>query len=164
MNTSRWILIAEDNANDADLALRALKLNHQSLEAVIVRDGREALDCLLHKGEFAQRSTGQPAFVLLDLKMPKMDGFAVLQEIKSNSQLKVIPVVIFTSSREQKDIASCYDTGANAYVVKPLNFREFAATLKSIDSFWMVLNEPPPEVMTSEMQVTQTATPLARAA
>ena len=164
MNTPKWILIAEDNANDADLALRALKLNHQDLEVIVVRDGREALDCLLHEGRFQKCATGQPALVLLDLKMPRMDGFAVLREIKSNAQLKVIPVVIFTSSREQRDISVCYDTGANAYVVKPLNFREFTDTLKSIGSFWTVLNEVPPDRAFTATSITQTATGLAKAA
>jgi len=164
MSAPKWILLAEDNANDADLAMRALKANHLEVEVVIARDGLEALDCLFGRAGFADRPAGQPALVLLDLKMPKVDGLDVLRAIKTNFRLKVIPVVMFTSSREQSDVAVCYQTGANAYVVKPLNFRELAIALKNVGTFWMMLNElPPPDAFAGEPVFTRTATHLAGA-
>jgi CheY-like chemotaxis protein len=143
MRNSRWILLAEDNANDADLALRALSAGQAAGEVVLAGDGAEALDCLYRRGAFTLRDDDPPAFVLLDLKMPKVDGLEVLRQIKSDAGLKNIPVVIFTSSRERVDLVRTYQSGANAYVVKPLGYGEFVSVLKEVKKFWLVINEPP---------------------
>jgi CheY-like chemotaxis protein len=159
MNAPKWILLAEDNPNDADLTLRALRANQVVSEVIVARDGSEALDCLYHRGEFSHCQTHWPALILLDLKMPKVDGLAVLREIKKDVRLKSIPVVMFTSSREVSDILVSYQTGANAYVVKPLGFREFADALKNIGAFWTTLNElPSEESCTASLPITCTAT------
>jgi CheY-like chemotaxis protein len=140
----RTILIAEDNANDAELTLSALRENHLGNELVVVRDGAEALDYLRCRNQFAGRTDGHPALVLLDLKMPKVDGIEVLREVKSDPALKQIPVVILTSSREEQDLVRSYDLGVNAYVVKPVAFTEFVDAVKLLGGFWAVVNEPPP--------------------
>jgi CheY-like chemotaxis protein len=145
MTTSKWILLAEDNANDADLVVRALTANQPSTRVVLATDGAVALDCLYRRGTFASRGAGQPAIVLLDLKMPRVDGLEVLRQLKGDEQMKSIPVVMFTSSREERDVLRSYQLGANAYVVKPVEFRQFVATLQRLRSFWMTVNEPPPE-------------------
>ena len=145
MTKPRWILLAEDNANDADLTMRALSANQSPDEVVLAGDGAEALDCLYRRGAFQSRDGDPPAVVLLDLKMPKVDGLEVLRQIKADAALKNIPVVIFTSSgRERADLARTYQMGANAYVVKPLGFQEFTAALKDVKKFWLIINEPPP--------------------
>ncbi len=144
MTTPKWILLAEDNVNDADLATRALAADESCAEVVIARDGAEALDYLRRHGEFLHHARGDPAVVLLDLKMPRVDGFQVLEAIKSNAQLKQIPVVIFSSSREERDLIRCYQLGANAYVVKPMDFRRYVAALKDVMLFWTVTNESTP--------------------
>ncbi len=144
MSGQRWILLAEDNANDADLTLRALSANQSPNEVILAADGVEALDCLYRRGAFQSREDSPPAVVLLDLKMPKVDGLEVLRQIKNDAALKSIPVVIFTSSRERLDLARTYQLGANAYVVKPLSFQDFVSALKDVKKFWLLINEPPP--------------------
>jgi CheY-like chemotaxis protein len=145
MNGNKWILLAEDDANDADLAMRTLALADSEAEIVVTRDGAEALACLYHRGEFQHHQAREnPVVVVLDLKMPRVDGLEVLTRIKADARLKRIPVVIFSSSREERDIARSYELGANAYVVKPVDFREYAAALKDVASFWTRTNEPPP--------------------
>ncbi len=161
MTTSKWILLAEDNANDADLVVRALTANQPSTQVVLAIDGAVALDCLYRRGAFASRGPGQPAIVLLDLKMPRVDGLEVLRQIKGDDQMKRIPVVMFTSSREERDVLRSYQIGANAYVVKPVEFRQFVATLQGLRSFWMTVNEPPPESSRSNRA---DGTPMAAAA
>jgi CheY-like chemotaxis protein len=140
----RKIMLAEDNANDAELTLTALSENRIGNEVVLVRDGAEALDYLYCRGGFAGRTDGNPVLVVLDLKMPKVDGIEVLRQVKSDPVLKHIPVVILTSSREEQDVVKSYDLGVNAYVVKPVAFNEFIDAVKSLGGFWAVVNEPPP--------------------
>jgi CheY-like chemotaxis protein len=138
------ILLVDDSPRDTELALDALEAHHLSNEVVTLRDGAEALDFLYRRGPFAGRTDGHPAVVLLDLKMPKVDGTEVLRQIKSDPDLRMIPVVIMTSSREERDLLESYKLGVNAYVVKPVNFHEFVDAVKLIGGFWAVLNEPPP--------------------
>ncbi len=140
----KHILLAEDNANDVELTLAALRENHVINEIVVVRDGAEALDYLYRRNHFADRVGGNPALVLLDLKMPKVDGIEVLRQVKSTPALKTIPVVILTSSREERDLVRTYDLGVNAYVVKPIDFHEFMDAVKVLGGFWAVINETPP--------------------
>ena len=140
----RKILLAEDNANDAELTLTALRDNRLTNEVVLVRDGAEALDYLYARNGFATRRDGDPALVVLDLKMPKVDGIEVLRQVKSDPALKHIPVVILTSSREEQDLLRSYDLGVNAYVVKPVAFNEFIDAVKTLGGFWAVVNQPPP--------------------
>jgi len=144
MNKQKWILLVEDNENDADLALRALFLNQAPEEVIVTRDGAEALDCLYQREGFHGRGNGNPIVVLLDLKMPKMDGVEVLRQVKTDPRLRTIPIVVLTSSREEADVVRSYRLGANAYVVKPVDFQQFVTALKQISMFWVVLNEPPP--------------------
>lgn len=138
------ILLVDDSPRDTELALDALEQYHLANEVVALRDGAEALDYLFRRGEFAGRTNGQPAVVLLDLKMPKVDGLEVLRQIKGDPTLKVIPVVVMTSSREEQDVVSSYNLGVNAYVVKPVRFHEFVEAVKKVGGFWAVMNEPPP--------------------
>lgn len=145
MSKLKWILLVEDNEKDADLAQRALAAGKAHVEIVVAHDGQEALDCLHRREEFRFRREGNPAVVLLDLKMPRVDGFEVLKQIKEDPHLKSIPVVVFTSSREEFDLAHCYDLNANAYVVKPVDFRQYLAALKEVAAFWLGINEPPPD-------------------
>jgi two-component system response regulator len=144
MNTLKRILLVEDSARDAELAIEALASNHLANEVVHVRDGAEALDYLLRRGVFADRPEGEPAVVLLDLKMPRVDGLEVLRQVKSDPRLKVIPIVVMTSSREEGDLVRSYELGVNAYVVKPVRFAEFVEAVRQVGSFWAVINEPPP--------------------
>ena len=144
MQRQRWILLAEDNASDADLTLRALGLPEGAGGVVVATDGSEALDCLYRRGAFAARETPNPAGVLLDLKMPKVDGFEVLRQIRAEPELRCIPVVVFTSSSQESDILRSYQLGANAYLVKPVEFQQFAAVLKAFKTFWLDANEAPP--------------------
>lgn len=138
------VLLVEDSPNDAELTLEAFEQTGLANEVVWVRDGREALDYLLQEGAFSNRPAGLPAVVLLDLKMPKVDGLQVLEQVKSNPNLKTIPVVMLTSSREEADLARSYGLGVNAYVVKPVGFPDFVKALKELGLFWAVVNEPPP--------------------
>jgi CheY-like chemotaxis protein len=144
MTGSGWILLVEDDANDADLTARALSADPSCGEVVLAGDGAEALDCLRRRGPFQSRDEDPPAVVLLDLKMPNVDGLEVLRQIKSAAALKSIPVVVFTSSRERIDLDRAYQSGANAYVVKPVDFKEFLAVLQDVKKFWLRINEPPP--------------------
>lgn len=144
MKTSKWILLAEDNPLDADLAKRALAINQVRDEVVHAHDGVEALDCLNHRGDFEHCAPENPAVVLLDLKMPRVNGLEFLRRIKKDERFNKIPIVVFTSSKEEIDVAQSYELGANAYVVKPVDFKEFRDTVKEVRAFWMDINEPPP--------------------
>ncbi|WP_447979815.1 response regulator [Candidatus Nitrospira bockiana] len=143
MNIKR-ILLAEDSLKDVELTLMALEEHKLANEVVVVSDGAQALDYLYRRGEFAGRANGQPAVVLLDLKMPKVDGLEVLRTMKSDAGLKTIPVVILTSSREECDLVDSYRLGVNGYVVKPVDFQRFVAAVKELGVFWAIINEPPP--------------------
>lgn len=138
------ILLAEDNANDLELTLAALAENRLANGVIVVRDGAEALDYLYRRGAYANRSDGNPVLVLLDLKMPKVDGIEVLRHIKKDDELRRIPVVMLTSSREEQDLLRSYELGVNAYVVKPVAFIEFMDAVRQLGGFWGVVNEPPP--------------------
>ncbi len=138
------ILLAEDNQHDVELTLAALSEHHLANEVVVVRDGAEALDYLNHRGQFANHVNGQPVVVLLDLKMPKVDGLEVLRQMREDPALKYIPVVMITSSREEQDLVRSYQLGVNAYVVKPVDFQKFMESIKQVGFFWAIINEPPP--------------------
>lgn len=141
---NRYILLAEDNPNDAELTIAALKESKMVSPIVVVPDGAEALDFLYRRGQYASRTDGPPALILLDLKMPKVNGLEVLTEIKKDPELHVIPVVMLTSSREEADLTRSYKQGANAYVVKPVDFDDFMHTVRDIGLFWGLVNEPSP--------------------
>jgi CheY-like chemotaxis protein len=138
------ILMVEDDPSDVELTLTALGEYNLANEVVVARDGEEALDYLYRRGSFKERANESPAVLLLDLKLPKIDGLEVLQQIKSDENLKMIPVVVLTSSREEKDMVASYKYGVNAYVVKPVDFHEFVNAIKELGIFWAVINEPPP--------------------
>src|ERR1700755_1807720 len=138
------ILIVEDDPRDVELTLTALGEYNLANEVVVTRDGEEALDYLYCRGKFGTRSNDNPAVLLLDLKLPKVDGLQVLQQIRSDENLKLIPVVVLTSSHEEKDMMRSYKLGVNAYVVKPVDFHEFVNAIKELGVFWAVVNEPPP--------------------
>ena len=140
----KQIVLAEDNSNDVELMVNALRKNRIANEIVVVRDGAETLDYLYRRNGFSERAGANPALVLLDLKMPKVDGIEVLRQIKTDATLKNIPVVMLTSSREEQDLVRSYELGVNAYVVKPVEFREFMDAVKLLGGFWAVINEPPP--------------------
>jgi CheY-like chemotaxis protein len=144
VTTLARILIVEDDPNDLELTLTALADHNLANEVVVARDGQQALDYLFRRGEFTARSVDNPAVILLDLKLPKVSGLEVLQEIKSDEHLKMIPVVVLTSSHEEKDMLRSYSLGVNAYVVKPVDFHEFVNAVKELGIFWAVINEPPP--------------------
>ncbi len=144
MKLLRRIMLVEDNLNDIDLTLAALEEHHLANEIVVARDGAEALDYLYSRGKFAGRADGLPAVILLDIKMPKVGGLEVLRQMKSDPALSTLPVVMLTSSREEPDLAASYALGANAYVVKPVNFQQFVDAVRQIGVFWAVVNEPPP--------------------
>jgi CheY-like chemotaxis protein len=144
MSTLGRILMVEDDPKDVELTLTALEEYNLANEVVVTRDGEEALDYLYHRGKFQTRGDGNPAVLLLDLKLPKVDGLEVLQQIKSDEKLKLIPVVVLTSSHEEKDMVASYKLGVNAYVVKPVDFHEFVNAIKELGAFWAVINEPPP--------------------
>jgi len=143
------ILLAEDNENDLELTLTALAEHNLANEVVVARDGAEAWDFLCHKGAFADRNGGNPAVVLLDLKMPKVDGLEVLRRMREDPRFKAVPVVVLTSSREESDIVQSYKLGVNAFVVKPVAFDEFLEAVKNLGLFCAVLNEPPPDRLES---------------
>ena len=134
----------DDSPRDIELTLDALAQHNLANEVVVLRDGAEALDYLYRRGQFADRTSTQPAVVLLDLKMPKVGGIEVLRQIKSDPHLKMIPVVALTSSREERDLVTSYQLGVNAYIVKPVQFQEFVEAVKQVGVFWAVINEPPP--------------------
>jgi CheY-like chemotaxis protein len=140
----RKILLVEDNANDVELTLAALNEYHLVNDVDVVRDGEEALDYLYKRGKYQGRTTENPAVVLLDLKLPKVDGLEVLEKIKADESLRTVPVVMLTSSREEPDLVRSYQLGVNAYVVKPVEFGEFMNALKELGLFWAVINQLPP--------------------
>lgn len=144
MNLLKPILLVEDNPRDLELTLIALSRSNLANEVVVCRDGVEALEYLKCEGQYATRPKGNPAVVMLDLKLPRIDGMQVLEAIKQSETLRSMPVVVLTSSREEKDLLQTYRLGVNAYVVKPVDFREFIEAVKDLGIFWAVLNEPPP--------------------
>ena len=144
MNTLGRILLVEDDPKDVELTLTALEEYRLANEVVVASDGEQALDYLYYRGKYAQRNPENPAVLLLDLKLPKVDGLEVLKHIKSDENLRMIPVVVLTSSREEKDLVATYELGISAYVVKPVDFHEFVNAIKELGVFWAVINEPPP--------------------
>lgn len=138
------ILLVEDNPNDLELALIALERSQLANDVVVVRDGAEALDYLFRRKTYADRQDGNPAVLMLDLKLPKVDGLEVLDKIRNTEALRSIPVVMLTSSKEEQDLLRSYELGVNAYVVKPVDFEEFVRAIADLGIFWAVLNEPPP--------------------
>ena len=144
MSTLGRILMVEDDPNDIELTLTALEEYNLANEVVVTRDGEEALDYLYCRGNFATRSNDNPAVMLLDLKLQKVHGLEVLEQVKSDDKLRMIPVVVLTSSREEIDMVASYKLGVNAYVVKPVDFHEFVNAIKELGIFWAVINEPPP--------------------
>src|SRR3984893_8345854 len=138
------ILMVEDDPKDVELTLTALEDYNLTNEVVVTRDGEEALNYLYRRGSFKARGNENPAVLLLDLKLPKIDGLEVLQQMKSDEALKMIPVVVLTSSREERDMVASYKLGVNAYVVKPVDFHEFVNAIKELGMFWAIVNEPPP--------------------
>jgi CheY-like chemotaxis protein len=144
MNKLGRILLVEDDPKDVELTLTALEEYHLANEVIVARDGEEALEYLHSRGKFKTRSSDNPAVILLDLKLPKVDGLEVLKQIKSEEKLSMIPVVVLTSSKEEKDMVASYRLGVNGYVVKPVDFHEFVNAIKELGVFWAVINEPPP--------------------
>jgi CheY-like chemotaxis protein len=138
------ILMVEDDSKDVELTLTALEDYNLANEVVVARDGEEALDYLYCRGKFSTRSHDNPAVILLNLKLPKVDGLEVLKQVKSDENLKFIPVVVLTSSKEEKDLVTSYKLGVNAYVVKPVDFHQFVNAIKELGAFWAVINVPPP--------------------
>lgn len=150
MSSLKRILLAEDDPNDVELTLTALAEHHLANEVYVVHDGADALDYLFRRGAFVQRPAGHPVVVLLDIKMPKIDGVEVLRQIKSDPELRLIPVVMLTSSREDRDLLRSYQLGVNAYVVKPVDFHEFVDAVQQVGAFWAITNETPPRWLESE--------------
>jgi CheY-like chemotaxis protein len=140
----RTILFAEDNPRDVELTLEALADHNLANNVIVVRDGVETMDYLRREGKYKQRKEGNPAVLLLDIKMPRMDGIEVLRAIRSDKLLKMLPVVMLTSSREERDLIKSYELGVNAYVVKPVDFKAFIEAVKQLGVFWAVINEAPP--------------------
>lgn len=143
MNRAKRILLVEDNDNDAELTILALNKYNISNYVDRVYDGEDALDYIYCRGEFKTRSGGAPVVVLLDLKLPKVDGLEVLSQIKADEEKKIIPVVVLTSSCEERDIIESYKLGVNAYVVKPVDFNQFVDAVKKLSLFWVLINESP---------------------
>ncbi|QOV90713.1 response regulator [Humisphaera borealis] len=146
------ILLVEDNPKDLELTLAALERSQLANDVVTVRDGEEALDYLFIRGRFKDRPRGLPAVILLDLKLPKVDGLEVLRAIKSEAATQTVPVVMLTSSREEQDLVRSYKLGVNAYVVKPVGFKDFVDAIQDLGVFWAVLNEPPPGAVRPQMK------------
>jgi DNA-binding response OmpR family regulator len=144
MNKLGRILMVEDDLKDVELTLTALEEYNLANEVIVTRDGEQALDYLYCRGEYKTRSGGNPAVMLLDLKLPKVDGLEVLKQIKSDGELRMLPVVVLTSSKEEKDMVASYKLGVNAYVVKPVDFHEFVNAIRELGVFWAIINEPPP--------------------
>lgn len=144
MNNFKKILLAEDDPRDVELTLMALEESKLANEVDVVRDGQEALDYLFRRGDFENRTGNNPALILLDLKMPKVDGLEVLRAVRDDETAKMTPIVMLTSSREERDIVESYKLGINAYVVKPVDFNQFLKAIKQIGAFWAVVNQPPP--------------------
>jgi CheY-like chemotaxis protein len=143
MSQNGKILLVEDDPKDVELTLGALEDNNIANDVVVTRDGTEALDYLYRRGSYAARAEHDPLLILLDLKLPKVDGLQVLRQLKSDDRLKLIPVVMLTSSNEEKDVVRSYNLGVNAYVVKPVDFDEFAAAIRQLGLFWTITNRPP---------------------
>lgn len=138
------ILLVEDNPNDLELTLVALERSQLANDVVVLRDGAEALDYLFRRGAYADRPEGNPAIILLDLKLPRVNGLEVLEQIRSTDHLRSIPVAMLTGSREEPDLVRAYELGVNSYVVKPVDFKDFVEAVSEVGIFWAVLNEPPP--------------------
>ena len=138
------ILLVEDDPNDIELTLSALTESRLANEVVVARDGEEALDYLYRRGIHVSRAEANPAVMLLDLKLPKVDGLEILERVKADPHLRAIPVVVLTSSREEQDLVKSYNSGTNAYVVKPVDFHEFVEAVRELGLFWAVVNHPPP--------------------
>lgn len=138
------ILLVEDDKRDLELTLVALERSQLANEVIVVRDGAQALDYLLREGDFKSRPEGNPAVMLLDLKLPKVNGLEVLQKVRETARLRSMPVVMLTSSQEESDVVRSYELGVNAYVVKPVEFKQFVTAIADLGIFWAVLNEPPP--------------------
>jgi CheY-like chemotaxis protein len=138
------ILLVEDNPKDLELSLLALEQSQLANSVDVARDGVEALDYLYRRGPYAERAVGNPAVVLLDLKLPRLDGLQVLESVRGDSELRNVPIVMLTSSREEEDLLRSYELGVNAYVVKPMGFQDFINAIEDLGVFWAVLNEPPP--------------------
>jgi CheY-like chemotaxis protein len=145
MEDLKKILYAEDNPKDVELTIEALTDHNLANKVIIVRDGVEVMDYLRRKGKYKDRKPGNPAVLLLDIKMPRMDGLEVLKVVRSDAALKMLPVVILSSSREEQDIIRSYELGVNAYVVKPVDFKDFVDAIKHIGVFWALINEAPPK-------------------
>ncbi len=146
MEEKRTILLVEDNPDDVELTLRALKKYHVKNQINVVRDGAEALDYLFATGAYADRDTTRmPTVVILDLKLPKVDGLEVLQRMRADERTKLVPVVILTSSKEEQDMVNSYEFGANSYVRKPVDFTQFVEAARQLSLYWLVINEPPPK-------------------
>ena len=146
----KTILLAEDSPKDVELTLEALEENNLANQVVVARDGVEAMEYLTCKGKYSGRKPGNPAVVILDIKMPRMDGIEVLEAIRKDPDLRLLPVVILTSSREEQDLINSYDLGVNAYVVKPVNFTDFMDAVKQLGIFWAIINELPPQKQNDE--------------
>lgn len=144
MTGFKRILLVEDNPNDVELTLAAFAEHHLANEVVVARDGADALDYLFRKGAFADRLAGNPAVVLLDLKLPKVNGLEVLEAVRAEAALHAVPIVVLTSSREEPDLVRCYELGVNAYVVKPVDFGDFVRAVGNLGVFWALINQPPP--------------------
>jgi CheY-like chemotaxis protein len=144
MDSLGRILLVEDDPKDVELTLTALDEYNLANEVVVATDGEQALDYLYYRGKFMQRARENPAVLLLDLKLPKVDGLEILKQLKADEKLRMIPVVVLTSSREERDMVTSYQLGVNAYVVKPVDFHEFVNAIKELGIFWAVINEPPP--------------------
>jgi CheY-like chemotaxis protein len=144
MPKMRRILLAEDNENDIELTLSALAECRLANEVEVVRDGADALDYIYRRGKFTDRGTELPGVILLDIKMPRVDGLEVLRQIKADPELKSIPIVMLTSSREEQDLLRSYHSGVNAFVVKPVDFTQFVEAIRALGVFWAIVNEPAP--------------------
>jgi CheY-like chemotaxis protein len=145
MEKIKKILLVEDNENDIELTLSALQECRLSNEVLAVRDGAEALDYMYHRGRYKDRAEGLPCVMLLDLKMPRVDGIEVLRTLKGDPNLHHVPIVMLTSSREERDLVLSYDLGVNAFVVKPVDFSQFVQAIRNLGMFWAIVNEPPPQ-------------------
>jgi CheY-like chemotaxis protein len=148
MNSLKRILLVEDDPKDVELTLTGLADYNLANEVVIARDGEEALDYLYRRGNYQSRANGNPAVMLLDLKLPKVNGFEVLEQVRADENLKMIPVVVLTSSHEERDLVQSYKLGVNAYVVKPVDLHQFVKAVKELGVFWAVINQPPPGSVT----------------
>lgn len=155
MAALKQILLVEDNPKDLELTLAALERSQLANEVITARDGAEALDWLMCRGPHVRRTSGDPAVVLLDLKLPKIDGLQVLERIKTSEEFRHVPVVMLTASREESDLVRSYKLGVNAFVVKPVGFQDFFKAIQEVGMFWAILNEPHPPRRQQPMKVTE---------